>query len=182
MLVLTGKTCSGKDTIKKELIKMGMKPIVTYTTRPMRDGEIDGETYHFISRESFLRKVKDGFFVECTYYNVANGETWFYGSSYEDYIDDGVIILNPNGLKDLIYLNDYKPLVFYIMADDEIIEKRLINRGDNKDEAKRRLQADFIDFKDIAKMYDAAIHNNGTYTPEELAETIFDVYKTLRRK
>ena len=36
MLLLTGKTCSGKDTIKKELIKMGMESVITYTTRPPR--------------------------------------------------------------------------------------------------------------------------------------------------
>ena len=53
MLVLVGKTCSGKDTIKKELVKLGMTPIIAYTTRPMRNGEVDGETYYFISKDEF---------------------------------------------------------------------------------------------------------------------------------
>ena len=48
MLLLTGKTCSGKDTIKKELIKMGMESVITYTTRPPRKKEIDKMSYHFV--------------------------------------------------------------------------------------------------------------------------------------
>ena len=182
MLILAGKTCSGKDTIKKELIKLGMTPITTYTTRPMRDGEIDGKTYHFISRDDFLEKAQNGFFAECTYYNVASGDTWYYGSSETDYIEDGVMILNPDGLKDLIYIHNLEPVIIYIDVLDEIISERLISRGDNLKEAKRRLQADNIDFLNIYKMCDVVISNNGEYEPARLAKKIYDVYKTLRRK
>ncbi len=51
MLLLVGKSASGKDTIQKELIKMGMKAVVSYTTRSPRKGEIDGIAYHFITKE-----------------------------------------------------------------------------------------------------------------------------------
>ena len=51
--ILTGKTCSGKDTIMNELRKRGVRRIVTYTTRPMRYGEADGKTYHFVTDEKF---------------------------------------------------------------------------------------------------------------------------------
>ncbi len=37
LLLLCGKSCAGKDTIQKELIKIGMKSVVTYTTRPPRN-------------------------------------------------------------------------------------------------------------------------------------------------
>ena len=44
MIVLCGKTASGKDTIMKLLVTTGFKPVVRYTTRPIRPGEIDGVT------------------------------------------------------------------------------------------------------------------------------------------
>ena len=182
MLVLTGKTCSGKDTIKKELVKLGMTPIIAYTTRPIRDDEVDGEAYHFISKSEFMKKVDEGFFAEVTYYNVANGDTWFYGSSEVDYIENGVMILNPGGIKDLLYIHQLEPIVIYIDTTDETISKRLISRGDNEDEAKRRLQADHVDFLNVYKMCDVVISNNGEYTPVEIAKEIYDVYKILRRK
>ena len=50
MLILIGKTASGKDTILNQLVKKhGYKKIVTYTSRPMRKGEKQDVTYHFIS-------------------------------------------------------------------------------------------------------------------------------------
>ena len=57
MIVLLGKTASGKDTILNELVKKyNYRKMITYTTRPMRKGEIQDKTYHFISDEEFLRR------------------------------------------------------------------------------------------------------------------------------
>lgn len=45
---LMGKSASGKDTIYSRLLKMPeltLKKVIPYTTRPMRQGEIDGDTY-----------------------------------------------------------------------------------------------------------------------------------------
>ena len=58
MLILVGKSSSGKDTIQKELIKLGYTPIVNYTTRPPRIGEVDGIAYHFVTQEEFLEKER----------------------------------------------------------------------------------------------------------------------------
>lgn len=180
MIILTGKTCSGKDTIKKELVKLGMTPITTYTTRPIRDGEIDGEAYYFIDELDFAVKVNDGFFAEATYYKVANGDTWFYGSAKDDYVKNGVMILNPVGIKDLIYIQKLNPFIVYIKASNETIETRLTNRGDDAKEAKRRLLADTIDFMNMDKMCDIAISNNGEYEPIEIAREIRAVYEVLK--
>ncbi len=54
MIILVGKSCSGKDTVVKELAKMGYNKIVTCTTRPPRPGEIDGREYHFLDKMNFL--------------------------------------------------------------------------------------------------------------------------------
>lgn len=40
IVVLLGKTSSGKDTVCNQLIQKGYKKLVTYTTRPMRPGEV----------------------------------------------------------------------------------------------------------------------------------------------
>ena len=53
MIVLVGESASGKSSIEKELIALGFNKIVTYTTRPMRKEDVDGETYHFITEEQF---------------------------------------------------------------------------------------------------------------------------------
>lgn len=63
LTVLMGKSTSGKDTVKNILVeKYGFKPLITYTTRPMRKGEKQDETYHFITDDDFEQKIDDKFF------------------------------------------------------------------------------------------------------------------------
>lgn len=179
MILLVGKTCSGKTTIAKELKKLCLEEAVSYTTRPPRNGEIDGVTYHFITKEEFLNKEKQGFFAETTSYNVANGETWYYGSAVEDLTDDKVAIVNPDGLRQIKKIKSLNPITFYIMADEETIWNRLRQRGDDAIEARRRLKADDIDFADINKDVDFSFRNVGL-NPKLLAEMILYIYMKVK--
>ena len=61
MILLCGKTSSGKTFLQKELIKIGYKSIVTYTTRPPRNGEVDGIAYHFVTKEEFLHSTPQNY-------------------------------------------------------------------------------------------------------------------------
>lgn len=62
MLILMGRTASGKTLVRDKLVKNhGFNSVVTYTTRPMRKDEIPDVTYHYISEEDFLQKVESGF-------------------------------------------------------------------------------------------------------------------------
>ena len=55
ILILIGKTASGKDKTVNELVsKHGFKKVITYTTRPMRKGEKQDITYHFIPEEEWI--------------------------------------------------------------------------------------------------------------------------------
>lgn len=162
MLILVGKTSSGKDTIRNELIKTySMKPIVTYTTRPMRDGEIDGVTYHYVTKEKFSELDYEGFFAETSSYNIETGETWYYGTPIKDLNKDSIIISNPSGVKALKKLKEFDPVVAYVYCDRDMTWNRLRQRGDKNDEAVRRMAADDEDFKDIMTIADIAIKNQG---------------------
>ena len=177
MILLIGKTASGKDSILNEVVKLGYEKLVTYTTRPMRPGEIEGINYHYISNEEFLLKDKEGFFAETTSYNVATGETWYYGSALEDFNKDRVMIVNPDGVKQISKIKSLNPVVFYIQADEEVIRKRLLKRGDNKDESERRIAADDRDFFGIEKYVDFFAWNNGSFSPDAIADEVIKKYK-----
>ena len=161
IVVLIGKTASGKDTVCKELMKSDFHKIVTYTTRPMREGEINGYTYHFISDEDFHKKVDEDFFLEYKSYTVADGSKWYYGSpKHEFYSDkDSIIILTPDGYRDFLKFNiPHKSI--YIYSNIDTIKKRLIARGDDKAEAERRVAHDIKDFKGIENEVDYIVYNN----------------------
>lgn len=179
MLVLVGKTASGKDTIKKELLKLGMQDIATCTTRPMRSGEINGVSYHFLSKDEFLEKEKEGYFAEHTKYHVATGETWYYGTPKKDIADDKILIMNPEGFKKLREQKDLKIVSFYIYAPEDVLLSRLQSRGDNPEEYHRRLRADAVDFEGIESLVDCVIENVGEKTPKELAKFIKGAYEEV---
>ena len=161
LIVLCGKTCSGKDTICQELVKKGFSKIVTYTSRPPRQGEVNGYTYHFITDEEFHKKIKEGFFLEYKSYTVADGSVWYYGSPKEEFYSDenSVIILTPDGYEDFLKLNiPHKSI--YIYANINTIKERLISRGDDKAEAQRRIEHDNQDFKGLEYKVNDIVYNN----------------------
>ena len=56
LFYIMGKSASGKDTIYQRLLRnpeFSLERLVIYTTRPIRDGELDGREYHFVTEEDF---------------------------------------------------------------------------------------------------------------------------------
>lgn len=187
MIVLLGKTASGKDTILNELVKKyNYRKMITYTTRPMRKGEIQDKTYHFISDEEFLKKKEEGFFLEYNEFNTVD-DIWRYGSAKEDYLNatnDTVIILTPSGLSALkVYIARQKAdidiIPIYIYANNNTIGKRLKKRGDKKEEADRRIKADNVDFDGVQNVVDRIFYNNNTNDLDEVVKKIHE-YITYR--
>lgn len=182
-MVILGKTNSGKNLISDILIKKyGCRRIITYTTRPMRDVEIQGETYHFISEEEFQNKINDGFFAEWKSYNSAFG-IWYYGTSLPDMqnidSDNSIIILTPDGYKDIKSKLGYYPKSVYIYVNNDTMRQRASSRGDKKEEIERRIQHDNIDFKGLGEMVDRVIYNN---TGSDINEVAAKVYEEMRKK
>lgn len=180
-IILSGKTCAGKDTILKELVKLGIEPIISYTTRDIRDNEIDGIQYHFITDKEFSEKEKQGYFIETTQYNTVNGIKK-YGSSKEDFLTNSLYkaaILNPDGVRVIKSIREIDPIVFYIECADSTIKERLIKRGDNLEEAKRRLQADEKDFLEFEKEADYLISKCEDVPAKYIAKSIYNTYMRL---
>lgn len=188
IVVLMGKTASGKDTICNKLCEnYGYEKMVTYTTRPMRDGEINGKTYNFVTEKEFNAMEQHGFFLESKEYRSVFG-VWRYGSPLDAFnSDDGkdkVIILTPDGVRDLIRAAESGDVgcsycVIYLYANNASIKKRLLGRGDDSKEAERRVVADNRDFKDAPELADRIFYNN---SEADLEEVVVAISQYLRNK
>ena len=148
MIVLMGKTGSGKDSALNYLVKNhGFKKVITYTTRPMRDGEEQDKTYHFVSQAEFQGKINLGEFAEWKSYHTNNG-IWYYGtakSDLENADDKSAIILTPAGYEEIAgYLtrSKSKPYAVYLYADIDnsaaVSSARRRYRGSRKESRARR--------------------------------------------
>lgn len=182
MLIISGKSATGKDTIVHEMIKLGYKRIVTSTTRPMREGEIQDVTYHYLTTEDFLTKYNNDYFLEIKPYTTVEG-MWYYGSALKDIkeADENTIcILTPDGLEKLNKTGK-EYTAFLIEVSDETIKSRQEHRGDNangkkREEAVRRFENDKRDFKNIDHLYHYKI-NNENRNPYDVALEIDSLYR-----
>lgn len=80
IICLVGKSSSGKDTIyHKVMEKMQgvLFPVITFTTRPMRSGEIDGKQYLFVDNSTLTKDLADGDVAEVRSYD-SFGDRWYY--------------------------------------------------------------------------------------------------------
>lgn len=86
---LMGKSSSGKDTIYKRLMEdsaLGLKRIVPYTTRPIREGEQEGVEYHFVNEEKLAFLQNEEKVVEVRAYDTVHG-VWKYFTVCDDQMD-----------------------------------------------------------------------------------------------
>ena len=173
MIILVGESASGKSTIEKILAEIyGYKKTVSYTTRSKRDGEVDGVDYNFISSDEFTDKFNSDFFVEVGAYN-----NWWYGTTKEQYSKNTVCVLTPHGLrqikKNLKNQDELDIHTFYIKVPrrDRLI--KILQRGDDVDEAIRRNQSDVGQYDGVEDEVDYVLENNNYgYSPEEMTEKV----------
>ena len=180
MIILVGESASGKSTIEKILSKeYGFEKIVSYTTRPPRENEVDGVDYNFISLEEYTEKFNNGFFVEVGAYNG-----WFYGTTKEQYKNNTVCVLTPHGLRQIkkrLTNKDLNITTFYINVPrrDRLI--KILQRGDNIDEAIRRNQSDVGQYDGIEDEVDYILENKEyKHTPDDMAWKVVKILQEQR--
>lgn len=172
MIVIIGASASGKSTIQKILCKDGKyKPLVSYTTRKPREGEIDRVDYNFISKSQFRILALQDFFAEIAEYNG-----WYYGIAKKDVKDDTVGVLTPHGLRMLKKFPELNITSFYLDVPRRNRLIKILERGDNVDEAIRRNLSDVGTFDGVEDEVDYILNNaNYEKTPEELAQKIIEL-------
>lgn len=153
---IMGKSSSGKDSIYKKLLaELGFDPLVIYTTRPMRENELEGREYHFVDKDEFLRMKNNNAVIEERHYDTVHGE-WIYFTA-KDSIDLSRNILGIGTLESYVKLRDYfgsnvvRPI--YIEVDDGIrllraVERERIEVQPKYAEMCRRFLADTADFSE----------------------------------
>lgn len=172
MMILIGASASGKTEVARVLIEQfNYKKCITTTTRAMREGEIDGVSYHFVDKETFLKLKEENAFVESMEY-----QNEFYGLQVKDIIPEGVVILDPIGANEVIRLKK-EVFVVYMETSEALREKRMIQRGDAIDMIKMRLQSDALLFnKQNLHKIDIIVENEDQ-SLMEIAAMIDKVYK-----
>lgn len=140
-IIIIGKAASGKDHLRKRFESRGFKYAVSYTTRPPREGEINGKDYIFISEDEAKVLIESNFFYE---YVIFNG--WVYGTSVSQFHTDDLFIMTPAGISHIKPEDRLSSFIIYTDIDIETRKQRLVKRDMPGDTLSRRIEADELDF------------------------------------
>lgn len=169
LVIISGPSGVGKGTIitmlKQRLI--GAKFLLSETTRNIRPGEKDGETYHFVSEEDFKKGIDEGLFLEWAIVH----EKDYYGvlkSSLDEHMTKGNLVIREVDVQGAESIRKMVPsdqlLTIFIKPENmSILRSRILNRGDlPEEELERRFESAEREMKEASKFnYQVINYENG---------------------
>ena len=174
IFVFTGPDGSGRKTVADMVGNtLGLRKVVSYTTRPRRSSEVDGQDYHFITVEEFKRAEANNEFIEV---DEVNGH--YYGIKGHDiekmfkHNDFIYVVLNAQGARILKKLFGEKVIRIFIDVDRDVIIERQKLIGASQE----ILDAHFRNYDKDMAYKDECRH---AFENTDLAHTVFAVSQVL---
>ncbi len=185
VVILVGASASGKSTLAKEfeLHNPNFSRIVTYTTRPKRKGEINTIDYNFVSNETFEFMINQNVFIE-----HADYRGWHYGTAINFGKDENkIVVLTPAGARAFRRYANANPelglniFIVYLKVDRRSRLIKLLERGDDIEEAYRRSLSDVGQFDSFENEADFVLENkNYEYSiKEEMIDLVQQINKRV---
>ena len=177
LVILSGVAGAGKDTIKKELIKRmeNVESLPSFTSRPMREGDVKGGTYHFVSKAEFEEMIANNEFYE---YDIHHDN--YYGTSRKllnEKIASGKIIV-----KD-IDVNGTEVVTIFLRVPKEELKRRLETRIDKPSPQEVILRLNRFDYEESRiNLYDYVLKNNDLEKTVKIIMTIIESELKLENK
>ena len=166
VVILSGASSVGKGAIRHKLLEdkdMNLFFSISETTRPMKEGEVDGFDYYFVSHKAFADSVKNRELLEYTefngyYYGTPKAQVEFLTNKGKNVL----IEVEAQGVGP-IKLNIPDALAFFVMPTSFEELERQINEIYKDDEASisRRLNKARMDME-IAPLFRNIVYNDDT--------------------
>ena len=145
LITITGPSGAGKDTVARMMSEMGgYKVLCSYTTRPKREGEIDGVEHHFVETCAVPRDKM------LAYTQYGGYEYW---TTIDQVTDRTIYVIDEDGLKSLC--KKFPNIDLFKICVSANISSR-IHRGVSLERMDRDKQRKLMPLS----FYDAVIFNN----------------------
>jgi guanylate kinase len=182
LIVLSGPSGVGKGTIVNNLLQKGGYSLsVSCTTRAPREGERDGVSYFFISREEFLDRIKKGGFLEYSnhFENYYGTPRAFVEKQLETH--DVILEIEVDGALQVKKTYPESLLIMVLPPDREELKARLKGRGSETDESIEKRLARFDYELSKKDCYDYTVINDNLTKAVEQIEKIIENEKGAQK-
>ncbi|MBQ7059186.1 MAG: guanylate kinase [Firmicutes bacterium] len=167
LAVISGFSGVGKGTVVKELVKRYPYALsVSATTRDPRPGEADGISYHFITKEAFEERIREGDFFEWASY-----VDQYYGTPKSFVLEelekghDVILEIEAAGAMKVKSQLPEALLIYMLPPSMRELKRRLVGRGtETEEKIEKRLKKAKEEELEIAREYDFLIVNNDLET------------------
>lgn len=186
LFVLSAPSGAGKSTVAEKVLAATprLSRSISHTTRPIRNGEVDGVDYHFVTKGDFEAMVERGEFIE---WAEVHGN--LYGTAYsniDDIVlkrhDDLLLVIDVQGAASLREKGMERVTVFLTPPSMDELKKRLSGRGSDSEEAVRvRLANAKYEMAEMDK-FDYTVINDDLSTAVDEVRSIIVVERLKTRK
>ena len=180
LFVLVGKSASGKSTILNDVLsKLDIPVLLSNTTRPPRDNEIDGVDYNFVDMHTFDTDYKNENILEYDVFRLDSlKQTWVYYTKKSDLLlpqTSQIKVVSPTGLAQLMSNKELKDNIVSIFIDchDRLRQKRYLTRCISPDSMSDRFERDEKAFQHLFTDY--IILNDENTSIHEASNQLIDI-------
>jgi len=163
LFIISSPSGGGKTSLVKALLEAepGMRLSVSYTTRPPRPGEVHGRAYHFVTLPEFERLLETGEFLEnAVIYGNRYGTSRKWIEREQAGGHDVLLEIDWQGAQQVRRLMRNVVSIFILPPSPEVLESRLMGRGQDSAEVVRKRLAAARDEISHASEYDYVIIND----------------------
>ena len=184
VFVISAASGTGKTTLVSRLVQRhpNVRVSVSHTTRPPRAGEVNGQHYHFVSEEEFVRLAGEGAFLE---HAQVFGN--YYGTSYESVQSmceqgyDVILEIDVQGAQQVRKALPEALSIFILPPSLAVLEQRLRQRQTDSEEVIARRLSEAVDEIQQALTFDYVVSNRSLQQAEEELWCIFQAARLLKR-
>ena len=186
LFIITAASGTGKTSLVKQLIATtnDLAVSISHSTRKPRPGEIDGQHYHFVSREIFADMIKQGEFLE--HAEVFENYCGSAQSTVEFMLSNGLDVILEIDWQGALQVQKLRPdatTIFILPPDRQSLRQRLSNRGqDSQEVIERRLAGSVNEMSQYVNFDYVVINDNFDVALAELKSIIIANRLTLAKQ
>lgn len=172
LIVISGPSGCGKDTVVKEVLKNNDKAwlSVSCTSRKPRPGEINGKDYYFLTNEEFEKKIEEGNFLEYAKYTDN-----YYGTPRDiikgklDQGIDVILVIEIQGALKIKEMLKETVFIFILPPTMRELKKRLEGRNtETKEKITKRFKTAYKELNEVTKYNYVVINDEVEYAANKV--------------